>query len=77
MFSHPLVTIAVPCRDEEPSIEACVRAAQGQEWPADRLEILVADGMSMDATREILARLAAEDPRVGLLDNPARGRGLV
>jgi cellulose synthase/poly-beta-1,6-N-acetylglucosamine synthase-like glycosyltransferase len=72
MSSPPLVTIAMPCRDEEAYIEACVRAVQMQDWPRDRLEILVADGMSIDATREILARLAAEDPRIHLIDNPAR-----
>jgi cellulose synthase/poly-beta-1,6-N-acetylglucosamine synthase-like glycosyltransferase len=72
MPSYPLVTIAMPCRDEEAYIEACIRAVQAQDWPRDRLEILVADGMSIDATREILARLAAEDPRIVLVDNPAR-----
>jgi succinoglycan biosynthesis protein ExoA len=72
MSSSPLVTIAIPCRDEEPYIEACIRSVQSQDWPGDRLEILVADGMSMDATREILARLAAEDTRILLVDNPAR-----
>ena len=68
----PLVTIVIPCRDEEPYIEGCVRSALAQDWPRDRLEILVADGMSMDATREILSRLAAEDDRIHLLDNTDR-----
>jgi cellulose synthase/poly-beta-1,6-N-acetylglucosamine synthase-like glycosyltransferase len=72
MSALPLVTIAMPCRDEEAYIEACIRAAQAQDWPRDRMEILVADGMSIDATREILARLAAEDGRIRLIDNPAR-----
>ena len=67
----PLVTIAIPCRDEEAHIEQCMRAVQAQQWPGDRLEILVADGMSVDATREILARLAAEDARIQIVDNPA------
>ena len=58
--SHPLVSIVMPCLDEEPYIEDCIRSVQAQDWPRDRLEILVADGMSMDATREILARLAAD-----------------
>jgi cellulose synthase/poly-beta-1,6-N-acetylglucosamine synthase-like glycosyltransferase len=71
-MSHPLVTVAVPCLDEEEHIEACVRAALTQDWPSDRLEILVADGMSVDATREILVRLADEDPRIRLIDNPGR-----
>ncbi|HEV3189655.1 MAG TPA: glycosyltransferase family 2 protein [Polyangiaceae bacterium] len=68
----PLVTVAIPCRDEEAHIEACIRSVQAQDWPRDRLEVLVADGMSLDATREILGRLAAEDPRIQLVDNPAR-----
>jgi cellulose synthase/poly-beta-1,6-N-acetylglucosamine synthase-like glycosyltransferase len=72
MSALPLVTIAMPCRDEEPYIEACIRSVQAQDWPRDRIEILVADGMSIDATREILARLAAEDTRIRLVDNPAR-----
>jgi succinoglycan biosynthesis protein ExoA len=72
MPSFPFVTIAMPCRDEESYIEDCVRSALAQDWPHDHLEILVADGMSMDASREILARLASEDHRIRLVDNPAR-----
>ena len=68
----PFVTIVMPCRDEQAHIELCVSAAQTQDWPAERLEILIADGMSIDSTREILARLAAHDPRIVLIDNPAR-----
>lgn len=71
-MTFPFVTIAIPCRDEEAYIEACIRSVQLQEWPSDRLEILVADGMSIDATREILGKLAAEDGRIRLVDNPAR-----
>jgi succinoglycan biosynthesis protein ExoA len=68
----PLVTVAIPCLDEEAHIEDCIRAVQAQDWHHDRLEILVADGMSVDATREILGRLAAEDGRIRLVDNPGR-----
>jgi succinoglycan biosynthesis protein ExoA len=67
-----LVTVVIPCLDEEDHIEDCIRAVQGQVWPADRIEILVADGMSLDATREILGRLASADSRILLIDNPAR-----
>ena len=67
-----LVTVVIPCLDEEAHIEDCIRSAQAQVWPRDRIEILVADGMSLDATREILGRLAADDSRIRLIDNPAR-----
>ncbi len=68
----PFVSVVMPCLDEEAYIEGCVRAALAQDYPRDRVEILVADGGSADGTRAILARLAAEDDRIRVLDNPAR-----
>jgi succinoglycan biosynthesis protein ExoA len=68
----PLVTIAMPAFNEERFIEACIRSVQSQDYPADRIEILVADGRSEDKTREILAELAIEDPRIRVVDNPER-----
>jgi succinoglycan biosynthesis protein ExoA len=68
----PFVTVAIPCLDEEAYIEECIHAVLAQDWPRDRLEILVADGMSVDATREMLGRLAAADERIRLVDNPGR-----
>ncbi len=62
----------MPCLNEEAYIEACVRSVFAQDYPKDRLEILVADGMSMDKTREILDRLREEDGRVRVIDNPER-----
>lgn len=71
-MQKPFVTIAMPCLDEEAYIEACIRTVLSQDYPADRFELVVADGMSMDATREILGKLAAEDARIRILDNPDR-----
>ena len=68
----PLVTIAMPAYNEEHYIEACIRSVQAQDYPAERIEILVADGRSTDATREILAGLAEDDPRIRIIDNPER-----
>jgi glycosyltransferase involved in cell wall biosynthesis len=62
----------MPCLDEAPFIEACLASVRAQTYPPDRLEVLVADGGSRDGTREILARIAAADPRVRVLDNPQR-----
>ncbi len=68
----PFVTIAMPSFNEERHIETCIRSVQAQDYPADRIEILVADGRSTDGTRAVLARLAAEDPRIRMVDNPDR-----
>src|SRR3954469_3155469 len=69
---EPLVTIAIASREDEARIESCLRTALAQDYP--RIEVFVADAMSMDATREIVMRVAAEDARVKLLDNPERTR---
>jgi succinoglycan biosynthesis protein ExoA len=66
------VTIAMPSFNEEHYIEACIASVQAQDYPRELIEILVADGRSTDRTREILARLSAEDPRIRMIDNPAR-----
>jgi succinoglycan biosynthesis protein ExoA len=69
---HPFVTIAMPCLNEERFIEACLACVQRQNYPPDRFEVFVADGGSSDQTRAIVRRLAAEDRRIVLLDNPER-----
>lgn len=62
----------MPCLDEERYVEACLRSVLAQAYPADRMEILVADGGSRDRTRQLVARIAAEDRRVVLVENPGR-----
>ena len=69
---RPLVTIAMPCFNEEHYIEACIASVQAQDYPPDRIEILVADGGSTDRTRQVLEGLAAADPRIRVIDNPER-----
>lgn len=61
----PLVSILVPAKDEERSIETCVRALLQQDYP--RFELLVVDDRSADRTAEIVAHIATEDSRLRLL----------
>jgi glycosyltransferase involved in cell wall biosynthesis len=70
-MKYPLVSVIMPVRNEAAYIERSLGAVLGQEYPAERLEILVVDGMSDDGTREAVQAHAAADPRVRLLDNPA------
>ena len=72
MTLAPFVTIAMPCLNEEGYIEACLQSVAEQDYPRERIEILVADGGSTDRTREILARISVADPRVRVIENPAR-----
>src|SRR5436189_112210 len=70
--TEPAVSVIVPCRNERAHIETVIRSILGQEPPAGGFEIIVADGMSDDGTHEILRRLANEDSRLLVIDNPQR-----
>ena len=72
MGERPFVTVAMPCLDEAGYIEACLRSVLAQDYPGALLEVIVADGGSTDGTRALVARIATEDPRVALVDNPRR-----
>jgi glycosyltransferase involved in cell wall biosynthesis len=70
-LKHPVVTVAIPCFNEERYIEACLDDVFAQDYPASSVEIFVGDGMSTDRTRAILARIAEEKPgRLRVIDNP-------
>jgi glycosyltransferase involved in cell wall biosynthesis len=69
-LSEPLVSILIPIRNEAAYIEGCLAAVLGQDYPAEKLEILIADGMSDDGTREIVEDFSRRDARISLVDNP-------
>ena len=71
----PFLSIVVPARDEERSIEACVRSLLAQEWLD--FEVIVVDDRSIDATPAILERLACEDRRLRLVRGEALPAGWV
>lgn len=64
------ISVCIPARDEEATIGDCVRAALASQ-PAVH-EVVVYDDASTDRTPEILAEIAAGDPRLGIV----RGTGL-
>jgi succinoglycan biosynthesis protein ExoA len=68
----PFVTVVVPCRNEEKHIARCLDSILTNDYPEDRMEILVLDAMSEDRTREIVLAYAQRYERVRLVDNPQR-----
>ena len=71
-MDSPFITIVMPVYNEDRFIEQTIRQLLEQEYPADRYEILVADGMSTDNTRGLVQALASQHPQIRLLDNPKR-----
>jgi glycosyltransferase involved in cell wall biosynthesis len=66
------VSVVLPVLNEERHIEACLDSVLAQDYPADRFEVIVADGGSTDGTRDIVRAVAARDGRFRLIDNPGR-----
>jgi glycosyltransferase involved in cell wall biosynthesis len=64
-----MVSVIIPCRNEEGFIAGCLDSILTSEYPPDRMEILVADGRSTDRTRKILGTYAAAYRSVVPLDN--------
>src|SRR5437867_3445709 len=67
----PAVSIVVPCRNERDHIEEVLQSILAQEVPSGGFEVIVADGLSDDGTRAILIRMAGEDSRLSIVDNPS------
>jgi 1,2-diacylglycerol 3-beta-glucosyltransferase len=68
----PRVSILVAARNEEGTIERCLRALAALNYPASQLEILIADDSSTDDTAAVVQRFIADKPQFRLL--PIRHR---
>jgi cellulose synthase/poly-beta-1,6-N-acetylglucosamine synthase-like glycosyltransferase len=72
MCVTPSVSIVIPCRNEAAFIADCLDSILANDYPKDRLEVLIVDGMSEDKTREILQRYTEDFQNMRLLDNPKK-----
>jgi len=68
----PFVTVIMPVRDESRYIVRSLTAVLEQDYPRHRLEVIVADGMSTDETRQKVRALQASHSNIKLIDNPER-----
>jgi GT2 family glycosyltransferase len=62
----------MPIRNEADFIERAIKSILENDYPAEKMEILVVDGMSDDGTREVMRKLSQADGRIRMLDNPKR-----
>jgi glycosyltransferase involved in cell wall biosynthesis len=74
MPESPAVSIIIPCFNEQATISLLLDAIRQQTFPLDRLEVVIADGMSTDRTRDVILEYQAANPelRLCVVDNPAR-----
>ena len=68
----PVVTLVVAMRNEAGSLAACLGSILDQDYPQDRLEILVYDGGSTDGSQRIASELLRGRPMAAVRANPRR-----
>jgi len=66
----PFVSVIMPMYNEEKTADACVRSILQQDYPSDRMEVLVIDGASTDRSAEIVRALQEHHPNLRLFHNP-------
>ncbi|MBU2101821.1 MAG: glycosyltransferase family 2 protein [Candidatus Omnitrophota bacterium] len=75
---QPGVSVIVPIRNEQQYIERSISAVLRQDYPKEKIEVIVVDGMSDDGTRQIVQTIIDRESknnmrlRIALLDNPSR-----
>ncbi len=66
------VSVIVPCRNEVNTVDSFLNSLRKQELTGVDWEVVIADGMSDDGTREKLQRMCDQDSRIRVIENPLR-----
>ncbi len=72
MSDLPRLSIVLPCRNEAKYIGRCLDTIIAAQYPHEKMELLVVDGRSEDATRELVRGYSERHPWIRLLDNPRK-----
>ena len=67
----PKVSVIVPCYNEQSTIRLLLEALCAQTFPRGDMEVIIADGMSQDGTRQAIAAFQGDFPEleVHVVDN--------
>lgn len=68
----PLITVIIPCLNEEKFIGRCLDSIVECDYPKHLLEVLVVDGMSEDGSRLSVERYSRQYSFIRILDNPLK-----
>jgi len=70
----PIVSIIVPCYNEEATIRHLLDSLLAQTYPREKMEVVIADGLSTDGTRAVISAFQSAHPdlSVRVVDNALR-----
>jgi glycosyltransferase involved in cell wall biosynthesis len=66
---YPTVSLLIAMRNEEKFIAGCLESLLSQDYPSERIEVLILDGMSTDNSREVVEKLIEGKSQFHLLLN--------
>lgn len=72
MNDQPLVSLLVAMRNEAAHIEECIQSILNQDYPEEKIEVLILDGQSDDNSVKIVEEVIAGKKKFHLLENAKR-----
>ena len=67
-----LVSIIIPCYNEEKYIGECLQSIIDQSYPAELIEVIVIDGNSSDKSVSIVQQYSKNLSKISQLNNPQK-----
>jgi hyaluronan synthase len=68
---EPIVSIIIPCKNEEEYIHETIANAFASDYPKDKLQVLIVNDGSTDKTINVLRRVQQTFPALQIIDFPA------
>lgn len=69
----PFVSVVMPVRNEADFIKRSLGAVLAQDYPLEKMEVVIADGFSEDETRNLIDEVSRRSPiPVKIIDNPKK-----
>ena len=59
MTPLPFISIIIPARNEEKLIRSCISSLNQLDYPKEKIEIIIVDGLSTDNTRDVAGEMGA------------------
>ena len=73
MSARPFISVIIPTYNRSALLRQTVETFLGQDYPADKWELLLVDNSSTDDTRSVITELASRDERISGLSESRKG----
>jgi len=74
IVAYPFISILVPAKNEEKTIEKTLRSIDNLDYPREKIEVFAINDGSHDQTEEVIRRFIINKPHFTLLSHPNRGK---